>query len=158
MKIVSFGGGVQSTALAILLLISESCVAVTQPFISCKSISSIPTNQTIRFVINTNLSFPPPATATDRQVKMWFNNDGGALYTMKQITTVGTGTVYHYFQNHANLEINLPIANTTLTMASAITRKFYTTAQLEYKNSDYVGFPYQVYMLECHPVKPFVWR
>jgi len=144
--------------LVAMMLMPKLCMAIVQPFISCKSISAIPVNQTIRFVINTNLSFPPPATATDRQVKMWFNNDGGALYTMKQITTVGTGTVYHYFQNHANLEINLPIANTTLAMTSAITRKFYTTAQLEYKNSDYVGFPYQVYMLEYRPVKPFLWQ
>ena len=145
------------TIAAMLMLSPHLCNAVVLPFISCTSISSTPSGQRMAFALNTNYIMLPPANPTDRQAKISFNGVQG-LYNMKQITSVGTGTVYHFFQNHANLEINLPLPRSTLTMSSAIKQRFYTVATLEYKNSDYFGVPYQVFVLRCQPVKPFAWQ
>jgi len=148
---------VKIVRLAIALLSAQPCHAVTLPFIHCKSINSVPANQTMEIVLNTNLVFPAPADPTHRQAKISFNGVSN-LYTMKPVTTAGTGTVYNYLKDKSNIEINLPITASTLTMASAITRKFYTTAQLEFMNIDYKGVPYQIYSLVCQPIKPFLWQ
>ena len=118
------------------------------PFFSCKSISTTP----LAPVSSLSIIYNP----NNKQAVIVVDGKGATKYQTKGQNDT-TGVVYVMFTNGASIDINFPLPKITLSNTTAIGKRFYTSAEYEYRDENYFGVPLSVYVMSCAVIQPYAW-